>query len=197
MGRARLIDLSRQFREILARSGGSPTTPDQLAAISETVGGDSALALMAEHIGLTVCMEAKMASRSADPERLLLLADMCAGLHAKLREHHGVDPETDIRRAEVMRKGRDFVLGPRRPRRDALARLIDTALERDPPAAAKVLLCAVREIDGGATIQEVDEDGVIWWRAGGREHSTSFKAFMNRVAGHRKKNASRSIPLID
>ena len=83
--------------------------------------------------------------------------------------------------------GQSFIDGPKKPRRDALARLIDDALAALPPrATAKQVLAKCEKIDGGNVIQEIDRDDpdnpAIRWRArGGREKDTSFKAFQNRL----------------
>jgi len=97
---------------------------------------------------------------------------------------------------ERLAKGTAFTEGPKRPRRDALARLIDHALaEMQPEATAMDVLAKVAEIDSGRmlknrVIQEIDRDDpeapVIHWRAKGREKTTTFKSFQNRLTKRRK-----------
>jgi hypothetical protein len=84
-------------------------------------------------------------------------------------------------------RGKSFIDGPKRPRRDKLAELIDGAFrELGRDATADGMLNHIR--DAKAVVQEVEEDRTIHWRAAdGRELKTSFKAFQNRVAAQRKK----------
>lgn len=76
--------------------------------------------------------------------------------------------------------------GPKGPRSDALNGAIDTALaELGPKAPARRVLEAVRGYD---FVEHVDEDDHIYWRASkGRQGSTSFKRFQDRVSARRRK----------
>lgn len=98
--------------------------------------------------------------------------------------------------------GVSFIDGPKAPRRDALARLIDAALATLPArATAKQVLERMVEIDRGKVIQEVDRDDpaepLIRWRGSRRERTTTFKSLQTRLTGRLKNNLSSKIPVID
>jgi len=101
---------------------------------------------------------------------------------------------TDLRKesrlAPAARRGQPFLDGPKRPRRDALARLIDNALAQGPNFTAKELLTRMNEIDDGRVIQEIGDDLTIIWRAGPLdERETTFRSLQNRISDRRKKIA--------
>jgi hypothetical protein len=85
---------------------------------------------------------------------------------------------------QVLRKGQQFAEGPKKPRRDALAALIDDALAKlGADAAPKAMLDFLR--DTGSV--EVDQDGAIYWRdKAGRDRTTTFKSLCNRLPARRK-----------
>ena len=99
--------------------------------------------------------------------------------------------------------GQSFIDGPKKPRQDALAQLMVSALAAPPPrATAMDMLAKVEEIDCGRVILEIDRDDpeapVIIWRArDGREKTTTFKSFQNRLTKLRKNIAPAKIPLFD
>lgn len=84
----------------------------------------------------------------------------------------------------IFRMGAKFY-GERGPRRDAITRLIDEALnELGRKASARVVLDQIR---AAPSIQDIDSDGTISWRnARGEERTTTFRTFQNRVADRRK-----------
>jgi hypothetical protein len=84
----------------------------------------------------------------------------------------------------IFRMGAKFY-GERGPRRDAITRLIDEALnELGRKASAKEVLDQIR---AAPSIQDIDFDGTISWRnARGEERTTTFRTFQNRVADRRK-----------
>lgn len=87
-------------------------------------------------------------------------------------------------------RGQPMIDGPKKDRRDGLARLIDEALATLPPRAiAKDVLAKCVAIDGGKIIQEVDpDDATISWRWRRKERTTTFKRFQNRLSDRRQKN---------
>jgi hypothetical protein len=89
----------------------------------------------------------------------------------------------------IFRMGSRFY-GERGPRRDALTRLIDEALnELGPRASAREVLNHIRDASPGL---DIDSDGAIFWRnARRRERTTTFKAFQNRLT-HRRRLFSQS-----
>jgi len=99
--------------------------------------------------------------------------------------------------APAAERAQPFIDGPKRPRCDALADLIDQALAQSPNTSTMDLLKIVQTIDGGRVIQEIDDDRAIYWRANGRERRTGFKAFANRTTQRRKKISDRQIPVSD
>ena len=103
-----------------------------------------------------------------------------------------VERRKHVQLAPAAERGQPMIDGPKRPRRDALARLIDDALTALPPNATAVeVLAKCVDIDGGSVIQEIDRDDpdavVIYWRARGGEKTTLFKTFQNRLTERRKK----------
>jgi hypothetical protein len=86
---------------------------------------------------------------------------------------------------DTLHRGQQFEAGPKQPRRDVLARLIDEALAklgRDATTSA-----VLHHIEGAEAVQEIDYGAwKIYWRGGGRERKTSFKAFANRLSERRK-----------
>jgi hypothetical protein len=98
-----------------------------------------------------------------------------------VREH---DLNFDWGRAAL--RGQPFIEGPKAKRADALARLIRRAFEElEPKATAKAILDYIQTQTD--VVQEVDDDGTIYWRNRSSEKKTSFKAFSNRVAEQRKR----------
>jgi hypothetical protein len=88
-------------------------------------------------------------------------------------------------RQPIFRMGLQFYYGRLRPRRDALAQLIDKALRRlGPKASAREVWNYVAATPG----VNIDKSSAhLWWRnARGEERGTSFKAFQNRIAERRK-----------
>ena len=82
-------------------------------------------------------------------------------------------------------RGRSFIEGPKAKRTDALARVIDDALrERGRNASIEEVLDHLR----GQTmiVDEIDEQGTIYWKTRGREKETGLKAFRNRLTARRK-----------
>jgi len=84
----------------------------------------------------------------------------------------------------IFRMGSRFY-GERGPRRDAITRLIDEALnELGSRASAREVLNHIRDAAPGL---DIDADGTIFWRnARGRERTTTFKAFQNRLTQRRR-----------
>ena len=83
-------------------------------------------------------------------------------------------------------KGIRFTDGPKQPRRDLLAKLIDDALIKLGRDAKPVQVLG--HIKKNAAVQDVDPDDLtIFWRdRRGTEKTTKFKAFKNRVSARRK-----------
>jgi len=83
----------------------------------------------------------------------------------------------------IFRMGSKFY-GDRGPRRDALTRLIDETLnELGRGTSARAVLNHIRAAPG----VDIDSDGAIFWRnAQGKDRTTQFKTFQNRVSDRRK-----------
>jgi hypothetical protein len=90
-----------------------------------------------------------------------------------------------VQNEEPLFKGNQFTEGPKQPRRDLLAKIIDDALiELGRNAKAIEVLSHIKL---NPAVQEVDEERTIWWRdVKHRQQETSFKAFQNRLSGRRK-----------
>jgi hypothetical protein len=81
---------------------------------------------------------------------------------------------------DAQRRGQQFEPKGRKGRGDELSRLIDNALVKLGLNAPN--LDVHKAIRGAGAIQEVDPDDLtIYWHTGGRQKTTSFKAFCNRV----------------
>jgi hypothetical protein len=85
----------------------------------------------------------------------------------------------------IFQKGLKFS-GEHGPRRDAITRLIDEALnELGRKASAKEVLDQIR---AAPSIQDIDPDDntIVWRDAQRKERTTTFKAFQNRVSERRR-----------
>lgn len=83
------------------------------------------------------------------------------------------------------------------PRSDALKDLMLSALDAlGHDASTKAVLDKMQEIDASNVIQEVTDDFTILWRnpKTGREKTTSFASFQNRVSAIRKKRPAEGWP---
>jgi hypothetical protein len=85
--------------------------------------------------------------------------------------------------------GLKFIKGPKRPRLDALGRLIlDTMRDlegelRRRPKAKEIWA----SLPKGDVVQELEGYDTVWWRSNGREKETTFRSFENRVTKIRKQ----------
>ncbi len=77
-------------------------------------------------------------------------------------------------------KGHEFK--PKGRGQSALYRAAEATL-RDRDCGPDEVLSRI--LEGGGIIQEIDEDS-IYWRDNGREHTTTKKAFCNRISEIRK-----------
>ena len=90
------------------------------------------------------------------------------------------------------KRGQPFIDGPKKSRRDQLAKLMHDAMAALPPkATAKQVFAKCEDLGLGHVILEIDRDDpeapVIHWLDRGREKTTTFKSFQNRLTGYRKK----------
>jgi len=94
-----------------------------------------------------------------------------------------------LERAPEAIHGRKFIEGPKRPRLDALGRLIlDTMTDlegemRRRPKAKEIW----ESLPIGDVVQEREGYDTVWWQSKGREKKTTFRSFENRVTKIRKK----------
>jgi hypothetical protein len=90
-------------------------------------------------------------------------------------------------------RGKAFIEGPKAPRTDALARLIDDALRQlAHDASTKAILDHVQART--TIVHEVDGEGTVYWVSRGREKKTGLKAFKNRLAARRKRLSAQQGP---
>ena len=107
----------------------------------------------------------------------------------------------------LARKRIPFESGAKKGRLDKLAKLIVAALTKFPDATAKNLLQEIRRqeeirreadnLNYRPVIQEIDEDGKIYWHDGRRERQTTFRTFQNRRTKYREKIALGEITVSD
>lgn len=87
----------------------------------------------------------------------------------------------------LLERGIAFRDGPKKPRVDALGRLIiDAMKELGAKAPAKDVLRHV-EKHGAGVVDEIDGETIYWHRPNGKDEATTFKTFDNRVSEYRKK----------
>lgn len=87
-------------------------------------------------------------------------------------------------------RGAAFIEGSKKSRSDALSRLIEQALPQlSPQSSATEVLWKVEEIDGGRVIDRIDPDDLTieWHTPNGKDRTTTFKTFRNRLSATRKK----------
>jgi hypothetical protein len=91
-----------------------------------------------------------------------------------------------VEHGTAIRRGRHFIDGPKKKRKDALAREIIRAFENlDPRASACQVLAFLKD----NTQFEIEDDGSILWTSdSGKEKSTTFKAFRNRISELRRRS---------
>jgi hypothetical protein len=87
---------------------------------------------------------------------------------------------------DAIKRGRDFINGPKNKRKDALAREIIKALNNlGRKAGAGQVLAFVKKNEKF----EVEDDGRIFWTSdSGRAKTTSFQAFRNRIPALRLRS---------
>jgi hypothetical protein len=87
---------------------------------------------------------------------------------------------------DAIKRGRDFINGPKNKRKDALAREIIKALNNlGWKAGAGEILAFVKKNEKF----EVEDDGSILWTSDrGRLKPTTFKAFRNRISEMRRRS---------
>lgn len=106
---------------------------------------------------------------------------------SKATDTPGLGHEERLRRI-----GEAVLAGARRPRRDALARLIEAALTDDIDMKWTDLLQRLPEYDDPddfkRIVEEIGDDGRVYWiGTRGRERTTSLKSFRNRVSSTRTR----------
>jgi hypothetical protein len=91
-----------------------------------------------------------------------------------------------VEHGTAIRRGRHFIDGPKKKRKDALAREIVRAFENlDPRASACQVLAFLKQNEKF----EVEDDQRIHWTSdAGRPKTTTFKAFRNRISELRRRS---------
>jgi hypothetical protein len=82
--------------------------------------------------------------------------------------------------------GQSFIEGRKAKRTDALGRLTNEALqELGGDASINAIFNYLRSQT--TVVQEIDDEGTIYWKTRGREKKTGLKAFRNRLTSLRKR----------
>ena len=85
-------------------------------------------------------------------------------------------------------RGRKFQAGRRKGALSPLGILIEQALDNLPPkASAAQVVEMVKALDGGKVIQEIDDEGNIFWKSKTGERKTSWGRFRNVISEARAR----------
>jgi hypothetical protein len=167
-----LSNIEHRARQILLDAGHDPDRPGLLP---ESL--DDGCLLYDSHLilrHLNIFRSESISDPPATAWRAILI-DRIANKHDFLAEH-----------GEAIRRGRKFISGPKKGRKDVLARAIIEALEKlGAKASARQVLAFLKK----NTKFEIDDDDAIHWTStGGRERMTTFKACQNRIAELRRRS---------
>ena len=167
----RFSDIDHRARQILLDAGHDPTQPGLLPEPLEV-----GCLLYDSHLLL----------RHLSIFRSELVSDAhAAAWRAMQIERIANKHDFPVEHGASITRGRAFINGPKKERKDALARAILEALGNLPSTASP---CQVLAFLKKNTKFEIDDDGTIYWTSDrGRERMTTFKSFRNRISELRRR----------
>ena len=168
-------NIEHRARQVLLDAGYDPHRPELLRGPLEhgSLLYDSHLLL--RHLGIF------RSERVGDPPAAITRAVRIAQIANK--------HDFFVEHGTAIRRGRHFIDGPKKKRKDALAREIAEAFDSlGPRASASQILASLKQNEKF----EIEDDQRIHWTSdAGRSKTTTFKAFQNRISELRRRCSRR------